>query len=284
VVVKKKRDAAISGPDKSTEQQNEQKSSSENNNEPDSSTKKRARKQKNKKQKPTQQHLGSKDNKETLPQPENTDSPPKFRRRAEARPDEVLDAALELFIEKGFAATRVEDIAEKAGISKGSIYLYFPSKQALIKGLVTRAISPVATNVIEMIYSFEGDPRTLITLILNMIATRFADKRVLAIPQLIMREAVSFPEIALVYREQVLERLLPVFENMIARGVAGGYFKKVDPELTTRTIMGPVFAHLLLSEFFGIEPRDGLALDRLIDNHISILFDGLSLSKGALNE
>jgi AcrR family transcriptional regulator len=57
---------------------------------------------------------------------------PKFRRRAEARPDEVLDAALDLFIEKGFAATRVEDIAKRAGISKGAVYLYFPSKEAII--------------------------------------------------------------------------------------------------------------------------------------------------------
>lgn len=61
---------------------------------------------------------------------------PKFRRRAEARPDEVLDAALEQFMAKGFAATRVEDIAKAAGLSKGAVYLYFPSKQALLEGLV----------------------------------------------------------------------------------------------------------------------------------------------------
>lgn len=222
--------------------------------------------------------------KNPLAQPENADSSPKFRRRAGARPDEVLDAALELFIKKGFAATRVEDIAEKAGISKGSIYLYFPSKQALIEGLVTRAISPVAANTIEMISGFEGDPRALITLVLNMIATRFADGQVLAIPKLIMREAVSFPEIALMYREQVLERMLPVFEKIIVNGIAGGYFKKVDPELTVRSIMGPIITHLLLSEVFAIRPRDGLALERLVDNHIRILFDGLSLSKGAGHE
>ena len=66
-------------------------------------------------------------------------SGPKFRRRSEARPDEVLDAALELFVEKGFAATRVEDIATRAGVSKGTVYLYFPSKEAVLEGLVRRA-------------------------------------------------------------------------------------------------------------------------------------------------
>jgi AcrR family transcriptional regulator len=69
---------------------------------------------------------------------------PKFRRRAGARPDEVLDAALDLFISKGFANTRVEDIATAAGLSKGAVYLYFPSKEAILEGLVKRAVVPIA--------------------------------------------------------------------------------------------------------------------------------------------
>ena len=73
------------------------------------------------------------------------DSPePKFRRRAEARPDEVLDAALALFVDQGYAHTSVAAIAKAAGISKGAIYLYFPSKQAILEALVRRAVTPVA--------------------------------------------------------------------------------------------------------------------------------------------
>ncbi|VAW22661.1 Transcriptional regulator, AcrR family [hydrothermal vent metagenome] len=212
---------------------------------------------------------------------QNPKSGRKFRRRAEARPDEVLDAALDLFIEKGFAATRVEDIAKKAGISKGSVYLYFSSKQALIEGLVKRAISPMAANAIMMATRFEGDPRTLITLILNMIAARFEDGQLLAIPKLIMREAPAFPEIAVMYRDQVLKTALPVFEDIIKKGVTAGYFRKVDPELTIRSIMGPIITHLMLAEIFAIKPSDGLAMDRLIENHLTILFDGLSMPKGA---
>jgi len=171
-------------------------------------------------------------------------------------------------------------------VSKGSIYRYFPSKTALMEGLVKRAISPITDNAVQMIGDFNGDPRRSITLILNMVATRFEDGEPLAIPKLIMREAVSFPEIALMYRRQVLQRMLPVFENMIQKGVADGYFKNVDPELTTRSIMGPIITHLLLSEFFGIEPSDGLALERLVENHLGILFDGLSTreKKGKGNE
>ena len=88
---------------------------------------------------------------------------PKFRRRAEARPDEVLDAALALFVERGFAATRVEDIAARAGLSKGAVYLYFPSKEAILEGLVKRAVVPIANNALGIFENYAGDPRPVIT-------------------------------------------------------------------------------------------------------------------------
>ena len=75
----------------------------------------------------------------------------------------MLDAALELFIEKGFAATRVEDIARRAGLSKGAVYLYFPSKEAMLEGLVRRAIVPIADHALSSAQNYEGDPRMVIT-------------------------------------------------------------------------------------------------------------------------
>ena len=92
---------------------------------------------------------------------------PKFRRRAEARPNEVLDAALELFMEQGFAATRVEDIAKRAGISKGAVYLYFPSKEALFEGLVKRGVAPFAQNALEMVVQFQGHPRVALSAVMS---------------------------------------------------------------------------------------------------------------------
>src|SRR5687767_3950067 len=111
-------------------------------------------------------------------------SGPKFRRRAEARPDEVLDAALDLFIEQGFERTRVDDIARRAGISKGAVYLYFPSKEAILEGLVRRAIVPVAETIIARAAAFEGDPRIVITQGLRLLAQRLHEPRLLAIPKI----------------------------------------------------------------------------------------------------
>ncbi|MDP1730320.1 MAG: TetR/AcrR family transcriptional regulator [Devosia sp.] len=206
---------------------------------------------------------------------------PKFRRRAEARPDEVLDAALDLFIEKGFAATRVEDIARRAGLSKGAVYLYFPSKEAILEGLVRRAIVPIATQALSSAENYEGDPRLVITMVLKMLAAKLNDPRLLAIPKLIVREVPGFPELAAMYRREVLDKVMPVIEKLIRNGIDQGYLRPVDPHLTIRSIVGPVMLHVAMAEIFGITPPDGFAIDRLIDNHLTILFDGLSAPDGA---
>lgn len=206
---------------------------------------------------------------------------PKFRRRAAERPDEVLDAALALFSARGFARTTVEEIAAKAGLSKAAVYLYFPSKQALLQGLVRRAVSAVADEAIARMESWRGDPRPVFAMILKTMTGRMADPQVAAVPALVLREAAHAPEIAALYREEVLERVIPAMTGLIAQGVEGGYIRPVDPELTVRSVAGPVLVHLILALVFDIMPEDGLAMDRLIDNHLSILNAGLAPGKGA---
>ncbi|MGV3491643.1 MAG: TetR/AcrR family transcriptional regulator [Devosia sp.] len=206
---------------------------------------------------------------------------PKFRRRAEARPDEVLDAALELFIEKGFTATRVEEVAKRAGLSKGAVYLYFPSKEALVEGLIRRAVIPVADTALASLVDYEGDPRIVITAVLKMIAHRLGDPKVLAMPKLIFREIASFPALAEMYRTEVLDRVIPVIEGLIRRGMDQGYLRQVDANLTIRSIIGPIMLHIAMSEIFGIAPEGGLHMDALVDNHLTILFDGLSAPPSA---
>ena len=209
------------------------------------------------------------------------DRGPKFRRRAEARPDEVLEAALALFIEKGFAATRVEDIAKRAGLSKGAVYLYFPSKEAVLAALVQRAIVPIADSALQTLHDYEGDPRIVIGLVLNMLAARLSDPKVLAMPKLILREVLGFPELAQMYRREVIDRVIPAVEGLIRRGIDQGYLRQVDPSLTIRSIIGPLLLHVAMAELFGIMPEGGLHLDKLVDNHLSILFDGLSAPPSA---
>lgn len=199
---------------------------------------------------------------------------PKFRRRAEDRPDELLDAALTLFLDRGYAHTSVAQIARKAGLSKGAVYLYFPSKQAVLEGLVRRAVRPVATKVIAEA-DHGTDLRATLTAILKSVAQGLADPRTYAIPKIVMREAVVAPDIAEMYRRAVLDAVLPAAVTLLTAGIASGQIRAVDPELTLRSIVGPIVLHVLLAEVFGIRPEAGLALDRLVDNHLDILFNGL---------
>lgn len=205
---------------------------------------------------------------------------PKFRRRAEARPDEVLDAALALFIERGYEATRVDDIAKRAGISKGAVYLYFQSKQAVLEGLIQRAVSPIAENVVGLASTFEGDPKVLLTNVLRLVGRRLGDPATFNIPKIVMREAIIVPEIGDMYRHAVLDRVLPVMIGLIQKGMDDGYLRQLDAEMTARSIIGPIMVHLLLSEVMGVRPEAGLSLDRLIENHLDILFNGLSAGDG----
>lgn len=200
---------------------------------------------------------------------------PKFKRRADARPDEVLDAALALFTEKGFAKTTVDQIASRAGISKGAVYNYFPSKKAILESLVHRAVGPVVDKAAAILGSSQGDPRPLISQMMGMFVSIMSDPTAFSVPILVIREAVNAPEIAQLYRIQVLEKVIPPFIAMIERGVAGGHIRAVDPEMTVRSIMGPLMLHVTLARVFDIQPASGFGFDRLIDNHLTILFAGL---------
>lgn len=208
---------------------------------------------------------------------------PKFRRRADARPDEVLDAAIALFAEKGYAATTVQEIATRAGLSKGAVYLYFPSKAAVLEGLVERAISPVAQTALGQIANFSGDPRPLIAQALKAFAQRLRDPDLLAVPRIVIHEAVAAPEIAQMYRRAVLDKAVPALTALIAKGVEGGFVRKVDPEMTVRSIVGPILAHVLMDEIFDLRPEGGLQLERLIDNHLAILLAGLAPEKDGVS-
>ncbi|WP_372839588.1 TetR/AcrR family transcriptional regulator [Phaeovulum sp.] len=211
----------------------------------------------------------------TTPTPPGTAAGPKFRRRAEARPDEVLDAALALFVAKGYTHTTVDQIARRAGISKGAVYLYFPSKKALLEGLVRRAISPVAVFAQGVVGAEQGDPRPLIARFLRLVAKALSDPHTLSVPKLVIREAIAAPEIAKLYHDEVLANAIPALQRLIAAGVAGGYIRPIDPEMAVRCVIGPLVAHVMLSEVFGVTPADGLAIERLVETHLAILLAGL---------
>ncbi len=204
---------------------------------------------------------------------------PKWRRRADARPDEVLDAALRLFVRNGFAATKVEEIATDAGLSKGAIYRYFSSKEEIFEQLVKRALAPVAQASTELAHTSTQPPPMLLKAIMTMVMNRMADPDTMALPRLVLMEAGRFPALAQAYRRQVIDRAIDALETILQRGIDEGIFRPVDTRLTVRNVIGPMLAHALLTQIFGIDEAAGDSPQTFVESHFDILLNGLSAQK-----
>lgn len=179
-------------------------------------------------------------------------SRPKRQRRPEDRPDEILDAALAVFTEQGFAAARVDDIAKRAGLSKGAVYLYFPSKEAMLNALVEQSAGLVAQSAERMVAAAApGDPEQAFRAVLKMVLTVISDPDVSAAPRLVLSEAPRFPELAAYYRTHVIDIGQRAFRTLFAAGIERGVFRAVDGDAAMRTLMGPVIAHMLLTTVFN---------------------------------
>lgn len=199
---------------------------------------------------------------------------PRWRRRAEARPDEILDAALEEFTERGFEAARVEDIARRAGLSKAGVYLYFPSKMALLEALVESRVSPLAAQAQTLAQAGRDDPLAALRLIARVAAHRLADPNVVAVPRLVIGVSGRFPEIADYYRTHVVEKARGALEALIKAAIADGQIRDVDVNAAVRAFIGPLFfeamwTHVLRGESALRDPEN------LIEQHFDVLLNGL---------
>lgn len=173
------------------------------------------------------------------------------KRRPDARPEEILEAALDVFVEDGFAAARMEDVAKRAGISKGAVYLYFNSKEALLEELVARSAGAIAAAA-ERFARTEGakDPEAAIRALYVFLAHAMAEKRLLAAPRVVLAEAQRFPRIAAFYRREVINVAKRALETILKAGMAKGLFRKVDCDIAARAIMGPMLASMLIHHVF----------------------------------
>ena len=199
---------------------------------------------------------------------------PRWRRRAEARPEEILDAALEEFTSRGFEAARMEDIAKRAGLSKAAIYLYFPSKVAVLEALIEAKVGPLAKGVQDLSASGLADPLTALRMLATMAAHRIADPALFAVPRLVIGISGRFPEIAKYYREHVVEKARGALEAVIEAAMAKGQIRRVDKAAVVRAFIGPLFfeamwTHVLNGETALNQPQ------KLIEQQFDVLLSGL---------
>jgi len=179
----------------------------------------------------------------------------RWRRKPEARTEEVLEAALDLFIVKGFASTRMEDIATAAGLSKAAIYLYFSSKDAVFIALVRTRLVPIRSRFLEAAMSGGGDPVAGLKAVALAWTSVMSDQRLAALPLIVMGEAARFPEVVRYYHEEVTERVLSIIGDLYQRGVETGQFRAIDPRSAARALIAPLVLDVWRRQAFaGLEP------------------------------
>ena len=208
---------------------------------------------------------------------------PTRQRRKEARPQELLDAALELFGEKGFAATRTDDVAERAGVSKGTLYLYYPSKEELLKAVISQRLSVEIAAVAAFVEQYEGSTIALLTEVLTSWWQNVYDSPTSAIFKIVITEVRNFPDIAEFYSREFAEPGKQLVGRMLERGIARGEFRKVDVPSTVMSLILPMVMLCLHKHSLGACAPLELAVDpkAFIQHHAELVLRGLQVPPSA---
>lgn len=202
----------------------------------------------------------------------NSQKPPRWQRRAEARPQELLDAALTVFVERGYALARLDEIAERAGVAKATLYRYYENKLELFKAVVRNSL--VAT-----LDEFSGTPasaRDRLVHLLTAFMERVAGSQLSGIPKLIIAEAGNIPEVARFYHDEVILRARALVVAALNEGAANGELRPVDADYAWRIIVAPLLMSIIWKHSFQAFEAEPLDFKRHLNAQLDLLFDGLS--------
>src|SRR5690348_15943250 len=197
------------------------------------------------------------------------------RRRKEARPVEIIAAALASFAERGYAATKLEDVAAAAGVSKGTIYLYFQNKEELFRAVVSQALLPNLEAAETQFASHEGSCADL----LRALAQRFLtllDSDLTAIPKLVIAESGNFPAIAQFYANTVLRRAFALVEGILTRGMERGEFRRMDVHAILPLFAAPFLLLALWKHSLGRHTDLTFDPKAVAEAHLDVLVRGLA--------
>jgi AcrR family transcriptional regulator len=204
------------------------------------------------------------------------DRAPRWRRRKDARPNEILSAALACFTDRGFANTRLDEVARRAGVTKGTLYLYFHNKEELFEAVVRQSLVPY----IEGLEASVGDATEPAPVLLKRLMAGWPEvmsSSASAIPKLVITEAGNFPELARFYLNEVVHRSLAVIRQVIRIGIDRGEFRQVNIDGAVMCVIAPVIFGMLWRHSFGLYENEQLDPETLSDTHLQLLLHGLAV-------
>ena len=205
------------------------------------------------------------------------------QRRKEARPLELLEAALALFVEKGFAATRTEEVARRAGVSKGTLYLYYPSKEELFKAVVRHNLSSLIAEGEELASQFAGSSSELLSLLMHTWWQRIGSTPAAGIHKIVLAEVRNFPELAQFYTDEVIVPADRLFSVTVQRGVDRGEFRAMPTHEVALALIAPLMFMALHRHSFGACPvHGGVEVDatQMLRTQLDLVLRGLEVRAG----
>lgn len=209
-----------------------------------------------------------------------TEATPKWKRRKDERPAEILGAALDAFVEHGFAETKLADVARRAGIAKGTLYLYFDNKQDLFAAVVRHALLTNLAPIEAAAAGFEGGLAELATMLLARAADSIGDRRLPAIMRMVIGESRAFPELARIWHDEAIDRVMSTVAGLIENAQARGAAPAGDPKLYVLSIMGPMLMAMLFHQVFGSDSAHAPDLRALAAQHGRLLLHGIAPRTG----
>jgi AcrR family transcriptional regulator len=205
--------------------------------------------------------------------------PPRWSRRKDQRPAEIVAAALRLFAERGYGATKLEDVAKAAGISKGTVYLYFATKEDLFQEVVRRELLPTLEAFEAAVATHTGPTADLFRMMIRR-AQQVMETDVSGIPKLVLTESGNFPELARFYADNVVARGLRLFDTILRRGVERGEFRDIRADRLAPSFIGPILMMLLWRHSIGRHTDLRFDHGAVLETHVEILLRGLAAEEG----
>ena len=186
----------------------------------------------------------------------------------------IRGAALDLFAQKGFSSTRLDDVAAAAGVAKGTIYLYFPSKQDLLEAIVASTIGATLTQVEQAVAASAAPASELLRLMGRAMARGVQDPERRQVLHLVLSEGARFPRIAQFYHREIISRGMRLIRAIIAKGLGSGEFVSDEPARFPQLFIAPALVAAIWSVVFArIEPLDANAM---MEAHVELLLRALT--------
>jgi AcrR family transcriptional regulator len=199
------------------------------------------------------------------------------QRRKQARPQELLQAALEVFVEKGFAASRTEEVAARAGVAKGTLFLYYPTKEELLKAVVRENLSALIAEGANVAGNFSGTTHELLVLLMQTWWERIGDTKASGIFKIIITEMGNFPDFARFYVQEVIEPSHDLFTGVLQRGIDSGELRPVNVFEAVHVLIFPMLMLCLHKHSLGTCAGMGPMMDApsFIRTHVDVVVRGL---------